>query len=61
MSYEPKYYLIKYRVYDDYEDDLIQAEDPYEAINILQSNTPEAIVDAVYLQLNLFEERDDDE
>lgn len=61
MAYEPKFYLIKYNIYDEYEEDYIEAEDPYEAINILQAQKPEAFIDAVYLQLDLFnEEKNDD-
>ncbi len=61
MAYEPKFYLIKYNIYDEYEEDYIQAEDPYEAMKILQAEKPEAFIDAVYLQLNLFNKEEDDE
>ena len=49
MSYDPKLYLIKYSVNDEYEDDVFQAEDAYEAISQLHINVPNANVDAVYV------------
>ena len=61
MSYDPKLYLIKYSVNDEYEDDVFQAEDAYEAISQLHINVPNANVDAVYVKVDLYDEEEEEE
>ena len=60
MSYEPKWYIVQYEVDGKEEQETIQAEDPYEAISILRVHVPDASIDGVYVQVDLYEEEDDD-
>ena len=63
MSYEPNWYIVQYEVDGKEEQETIQAEDAYEAISILRVNVPNASIDAVYVQVYLDdedEEEDDD-
>ena len=56
MSYEPKWYIVQYEVDGEEEQETIQAEDAYEAISLLRVNVPDASIDAVYVQVDLYEE-----
>lgn len=62
MSYEPKWYIVQYEVDGKEDQKFIQAEDAYEAISILRVNVPDASIDGVYVQVELYdnEEEDDD-
>ena len=61
MSYEPKWYIVQYEVDGKEEQETIQAEDPYEAISILRVHVPDASIDGVYVQVDLYEEEEDDD
>jgi len=56
MSYEPKWYIVQYEVFEEEKQRTIQAEDAYEAINILRIDVPDASINAVYVQVDLYEE-----
>jgi len=62
MSYEPKWYIVQYEVFEEEKQRTIQAEDAYEAISILKIDVPDASIDGVYVQVELYdnEEEDDD-
>jgi hypothetical protein len=64
MSYEPKWYIVQYEVDGKEDQELIQAEDAYEAISRLRVDVPNASIDGVYVQVDLHdedEEYDEDE
>ena len=61
MSYEPKWYIVQYEVDGKEDQELIQAEDAYEAISILRVNVPDASIDGVYVQVDLHEDDEEDE
>ena len=61
MSYDPKLYLIKYSVNDEYEDDVFQAEDAYEAISQLHEKVSNAYVNAVYVKVDLYDEDEEED
>jgi len=56
MSYEPKWYIVQYEVFEEEKQRTIQAENAYEAINILRIDVPDASINAVYVQVDLYEE-----
>ena len=56
MSYEPKWYIVQYEVDGKEDQETIQAEDAYEAISLLRVNVPDASIDGVYVQVDLYEE-----
>ena len=56
MSYEPKWYIVQYEVFEEEKQRTIQADDAYEAINILRIDVPDASINAVYVQVDLYEE-----
>jgi hypothetical protein len=56
MSYEPKWYIVQYEVFEEEKQRTIQAEDAYEAINTLRIDVPDASINAVYVQVDLYEE-----
>lgn len=56
MSYEPKWYIVQYEVFEEEKQRTIQAEDAYEAISILKIDVPDASIDGVYVQVGLYEE-----
>ena len=60
MSYEPKWYIVQYEVDGKEDQEFIQAEDAYEAISILRVHVPDASIDGVYVQVDLYEEEHDD-
>ena len=60
MSYEPKWYIVQYEVDGKEDQETIQAEDAYEAISLLRVNVPDASIDGVYVQVDLYEEDDDE-
>ena len=60
MSYEPKWYIVQYEVDGKEDQEFIQAEDAYEAISILRVHVPDASIDGVYDQVDLYEEEEDD-
>ena len=60
MSYEPKWYIVQYEVDGKEDQEFIQAEDAYEAISILRVHVPDASIDGVYVQVDLYEEEEDD-
>ena len=61
MSYEPKWYIVQYEVDGKEDQEFIQAEDAYEAISLLRVNIPDASIDGVYVQVDLYEEEEDDD
>lgn len=61
MSYEPKWYIVQYEVDGKEDQELIQAEDAYEAISILRVNVPDASIDGVYVQVYLGDDEDEEE
>ena len=61
MSYEPKWYIVQYEVDGKEDQELIQAEDAYEAISILRVHVPDASIDGVYVQVDLHEDDEEDE
>ena len=61
MSYEPKWYIVQYEVDGKEDQELIQAEDAYEAISILRVNVPDASIDGVYVQVYLCDDEDEEE
>ena len=64
MSYEPKWYIVQYEVFEEEKQRTIQAEDAYEAISILKVDVPDASIKAVYVEVDLHdedEEYDEDE
>jgi hypothetical protein len=61
MSYEPKWYIVQYEVDGKEDQEFIQAEDAYEAISILRVHVPDASIDGVYVQVDLYEEEEDDD
>jgi hypothetical protein len=60
MSYEPKWYIVQYEVFGEEKQRTIQAEDAYEAISILRIDVPDASINAVYVQVSLHDEENDD-
>lgn len=61
MSYEPKWYIVQYEVDGKEDQELIQAEDAYEAISILRVHVPDASIDGVYVQVELYDDEDEEE
>lgn len=61
MSYEPKWYIVQYEVDGKEDQELIQAEDAYEAISILRVHVPDASIDGVYVQVDLHEDDEEEE
>lgn len=61
MSYEPKWYIVQYEVDGKEDQELIQAEDAYEAINILRVHVPDASIDGVYVQVDLHEDDEEEQ
>ena len=64
MSYEPRWYIVQYEVFEEEKQRTIQAEDAYEAISILRVDVPDASIKAVYVEVDLHdedEEYDEDE
>jgi hypothetical protein len=61
MSYEPKWYIVQYEVFEEEKQRTIQAEDAYEAISILKIDVPDASIDGVYVQVDLYEEETQDD
>jgi hypothetical protein len=47
---------VQYEVFEEEKQRTIQAEDAYEAINILRIDVPDASINAVYVQVDLYEE-----
>ena len=60
MSYEPKWYIVQYEVFEEEKQRTIQAEDAYEAINILRVDVPDASINAVYVEVDLHDKDEDD-
>ena len=61
MSYEPKWYIVQYEVDGKEDQEFIQAEDPYEAISILRVNVPDASIDGVYVQVELYDDEEEED
>jgi hypothetical protein len=61
MSYEPKWYIVQYEVDGEEEQETIQAEDAYEAISLLRVNVPDVSIDAVYVQVELYNDEDEED
>jgi hypothetical protein len=47
---------VQYEVFEEEKQRTIQAENAYEAINILRIDVPDASINAVYVQVDLYEE-----
>ena len=61
MSYEPKWYIVRYKIDDKKDQKFIQAEDAYEAISLLRVDFPDADIDGVYVEVYLDDEDDDED
>ena len=61
MSYEPKWYIVQYEVFEKEKQRTIQAEDAYEAINILRVDVPDASINAVYVEVDLHDKDEGEE
>jgi hypothetical protein len=61
MSYEPKWYIVQYEVFEEEKQRTIQAEDAYEAISILRIDVPDASIDGVYVQVELYNDEDEED
>ena len=61
MSYEPKWYIVQYEVFEEEKQRTIQAEDAYEAISILRIDVPDASIDGVYVQVELYDDEDEED
>ena len=61
MSYEPKWYIVQYEVFEEEKQRTIQAEDAYEAISILRIDVPDASIDGVFVQVELYNDEDEED
>ena len=61
MSYEPKWYIVQYEVDGKEDQETIQAEDAHEAINILRVDVPDASINAIYVEVDLHEDEDEED